>query len=159
MLAGALIIAHGAMGFLWIVAPMSQREVIAAGGSTSADTMHLVLSGATGFFVAAYVATDAVAFGWAFWLYSIATVGTALLFGVLSAQVDRIEAGDATPYYGFARACRHRRLASMDGGVGHHVNAPAGPHHIVIRAQLRRKAGTPLWGEHTPWRLPCESLS
>ena len=100
MLAGALIIAHGAMGFLWIVAPMSQREVIAAGGSTSADTMHLVLSGATGFFVAAYVATAAVAFGWAFRLYSLATVGTALLFGVLSAQVERIEAGEPTPYMG-----------------------------------------------------------
>jgi len=79
---------------------MSQREVIAAGGATSADTMHLVLSGATGLFVAAYVATAAVAFGWAFRLYSLATVGTALLFGVLSARVERIEAGEPTPYMG-----------------------------------------------------------
>lgn len=100
MLAGALIIAHGAMGFLWIFAPMSPREVIAAGRATNADTMHLVLSGATGLFVAAYVATAAVAFGWAFRLYSIATVGAALLFGVLSAQVEKIEAGEPTPYMG-----------------------------------------------------------
>jgi hypothetical protein len=99
-LAGALMIAHGAMGFLWMFAPMSQREVIAAGGATSADAMHLVLSGATGLFVTAYVATTALAFGWVFRFYSIATIATALLFGLLSAQVDRIEAGEPTPYMG-----------------------------------------------------------
>jgi hypothetical protein len=99
-LAGGLMIAHGAMGFLWMIAPMSQREVIAAGGATSADTMHLVLSGATGLFVTAYVATTAVAFGRIFRLYSIATIATALLFGFLSAQVDKIEAGEPTPYMG-----------------------------------------------------------
>ena len=99
-LAGALVIAHGAMGFLWMVAPMSQREVIAAGGATPADTVHLVLSAATGLFVTAYVAITAVAFGWTFRLYSTATIVVALLFGLLSAQVDRIEAGEPTPYMG-----------------------------------------------------------
>ncbi len=62
--------------------------------------MHLVLSAMTGLFVTAYVATTAVAFGWAFRLYSIVTLVTALLFGLLSAQVDRIEAGEPTPYMG-----------------------------------------------------------
>jgi hypothetical protein len=99
-MAGALVVAHGAMSLLWIFAPMSQREVIAAGGATSADTMHLVLSGATGFFVTAYVATTAFAFGWVFRVYSVATIATALVFGLLSAQIDRIEAGDPTPYMG-----------------------------------------------------------
>ena len=77
--------------------PMSQREVLAAGGATSADTMHLVLSAATGLFVAAYVATTAFAFGWVFRLYSVVTIATALVFGLLSAQVDKIEAGDPRP--------------------------------------------------------------
>jgi Protein of unknown function (DUF998) len=99
-IAGALVIAHGAMSFLWMFGPMSQREVIAAGGATSADTMHLVLSAATGFFVTAYVAATAFAYGWVFRLYSVATVATALVFGLLSAQVDQIEAGDPTPYMG-----------------------------------------------------------
>lgn len=98
--AGAIMIAHGAMGFLWMIAPMSQREVIAAGGATSADTRHLVLSGATGVLVTAHVATAALAFGWIFRVYSIATIATALLFGMLAAQVDKIEAGDPTPYMG-----------------------------------------------------------
>jgi hypothetical protein len=99
-IAGALVIAHGAMGFLWMFGPMSQREVIAAGGATSADTLHLILSAATGLFVTAYVATTAFAFGWIFRLYSFATIAAALLFGLLSAQVERIEAGQPTPYMG-----------------------------------------------------------
>ena len=99
-IAGALVIAHGAVSLLWMFGPMSQREVIAAGGGTSADTMHLVMSAATGVFVVAYVATTAFAFGWAFRLYSVVTITTALVFGLLSAQVDKIEAGDPTPYMG-----------------------------------------------------------
>lgn len=99
-IAGALVVAHGAMSVLWIFAPMSDRDVIAAGGATSADSMHLVLSAATGVFVAAYVATLAVGFGWWFRLYSVLTIATALVFGSLSAQVDRVEAGDPTPYMG-----------------------------------------------------------
>lgn len=98
--AGALMVVHGAMSSLWTFAPMSQREVIAAGGATSADTMHLILAAGTGIFVAAYVATFAIAFGWYFRLYSVLTLATALVFGRLSAQVSQIEAGDATPYMG-----------------------------------------------------------
>jgi hypothetical protein len=97
---GILVIAHGAMSFLWIFGPMSPRAVIAAGEATPADTLHLILSGATGLFVAGYVTTAAFAFGWAFRLHSAVTIATALVFGLLSAQVDRIEAGDPTPYMG-----------------------------------------------------------
>jgi hypothetical protein len=99
-IAGALVVAHGVMSVLWLFAPMSDRDVIAAGGATSADTMHLVLAAGTGLFVAAYVATFAVGFGWAFRLYSVLTLVTALVFGRLSAQVEQIEAGDPTPYMG-----------------------------------------------------------
>jgi hypothetical protein len=99
-IAGALVVAHGAMGFLWLFAPMSDRDVIAAGGATSADSMHLVLSAATGLFVAAYVATLAVGFGWLFRLYSVLTIATALVFGMLSGQVQLVEAGEPTPYMG-----------------------------------------------------------
>jgi hypothetical protein len=99
-IAGALVVGHGAMSFLWIFAPMSQREAIAAGGATSADTMHLILAAGTGLFVAAYVAIFAVAFGWLFRAYSALTLAAALVFGRLSAQVEHIEAGDPTPYMG-----------------------------------------------------------
>lgn len=98
--AGALVVGHGAMSILWLFAPMSQREVIAAGGATSADSMHLVLAAGTGLFVAAYVAIFAWGSGWHFRVYSVLTLVIALVFGRLSAQVDRIEAGDPTPSMG-----------------------------------------------------------
>jgi hypothetical protein len=99
-IAGALMVGHGMMTLLWVFAPMSRREVIAAGGATSADTMHLVLAAGTGIFVAAYVAVFAIGSGWSFRVYSVLTLVTALVFGRLSAQVDRLEAGDPTPYMG-----------------------------------------------------------
>jgi hypothetical protein len=99
-IAGALLVGHGFMSLLWVFAPMSSREVIAAGGATSADSMHLVLAAGTGLFVAAYVAVFAFAFGWAFRVYSVLTLAAALVFGRLSAQVDHLEAGEPTPYMG-----------------------------------------------------------
>jgi hypothetical protein len=74
--------------------------VIAAGGATSADTLHLILAAGTGLFVAASVAVFAMARGWYFRGYSALTLAVALVVGRLSAQVDRIEAGDPTPYMG-----------------------------------------------------------
>ena len=93
-IAGALILGQGAMSLLWILAPMSQREVIAAGGATSADTMHLILAAGTGLFVAAYVAICAIGSGCLFRVYSVLTLATALVCEGLSTQVDRTEAGD-----------------------------------------------------------------
>jgi hypothetical protein len=99
-IAGALVVAHGVMSLSWLLAPMSDRDVIAAGGATSADTMHLVLAAGTGLFVAAYVATFAIGSGWTIRLYSVLTLATALVLGRLSAQVGQVEAGDPTPYMG-----------------------------------------------------------
>ncbi|HET7481886.1 MAG TPA: DUF998 domain-containing protein [Actinomycetota bacterium] len=98
--AGILLSAHGAMSFLWVFAPMHQREVIAAGGATSADTMHLVLSAATGIFVVSSMIAAAIGMGAGFRIYSVLTIIATPLFGMLSAQTQAIEAGDPTPYMG-----------------------------------------------------------
>ncbi|TIC81298.1 DUF998 domain-containing protein [Nocardioides sp. GY 10113] len=98
--AGAIVTGHGVLSVLWAFGPMSRREVIAAGGATSADTLHLWLAGATGVLVLAEVVAAAFAFGWVFRAYSALTVAWAGTFGMLSAQVDRIEAGDPTPWMG-----------------------------------------------------------
>jgi hypothetical protein len=45
--AGVLILAYGALGVLWPLAPMHQRHVLAAGAGTVSDTLHLVLAGLT----------------------------------------------------------------------------------------------------------------
>lgn len=98
--AGALVVAQGVWSLLWIVAPMSQRDVLASGGGTPADTMHLVLSAATGLFVAAYVLATSIALGWVYRTYCALTILASFAFGMLSAQVDELTAGEPTPYMG-----------------------------------------------------------
>ena len=46
---GGLILTYASLGLLWPFAPMHQREVLAAGGGTLGDTMHVVLGGVTVF--------------------------------------------------------------------------------------------------------------
>ena len=44
---GGLVLAYASLGVLWPFATMHQREVLAAGGGTPSDTMHLVLGAVT----------------------------------------------------------------------------------------------------------------
>ena len=44
---GSLILAYGLLGVLWPLAPMHLRAVLAAGGGTWTDTLHLVLASVT----------------------------------------------------------------------------------------------------------------
>jgi hypothetical protein len=44
---GALIVAYGTLGVVWPFAPMHLREVIAAGGSTLSDALHIILANVT----------------------------------------------------------------------------------------------------------------
>jgi hypothetical protein len=99
---GALLVVHGAWMPLWLVGPMNQREVIAAGGGTWSDTMHLVLGGLSGLFILSELAFGAAGSGWWFRVYSILTavavvVFTAVLTGIASAD---LAAGKATPWLG-----------------------------------------------------------
>lgn len=45
--AGALVVAYGALGLAWPFAPMHLRDVLAAGGGTLSDTLHIALGAAT----------------------------------------------------------------------------------------------------------------
>jgi hypothetical protein len=100
--AGGLLAAHGAWMPLWLLAPMSQREVIAAGGGTSSDTMHIVLSGLTGLFVLAEIGFGAAAFGKRFRLYSILTATAVVVFAAVLTSISSadLEAGKSTPWLG-----------------------------------------------------------
>jgi hypothetical protein len=82
--AGALFVVFGGLGAIWPFASMHQREVLAAGGGTFADTLHLVLAGISVFtmFLAIWFAANS--FGKNFRDYSIATVVVLLAFGVLT---------------------------------------------------------------------------
>src|SRR4029453_10785803 len=70
-LAGGLLVAYGVIGLAW--PPMRLREVLAAGGGTLTDSMHIVFAMATVLLMLLAIGFGAAAFGKRFRLYSIAT--------------------------------------------------------------------------------------
>jgi Protein of unknown function (DUF998) len=100
-IAGGFLIAYGLLGLAWPFAAMHQRQVLAAGGETIADTAHLVLAAVTVTLMFAAMAFGAAAFGWWFRIYSIATIVILLVFGLLtSANASRVAANLPTPWAG-----------------------------------------------------------
>ena len=100
-IAGGLLFAYGLLGVAWPFAAMHQRQVLAAGGETVADTAHLILTGMTVALMFAAMAFGAAAFGMWFRIYSIATIVILLAFGALtSANASRVAANLPTPWAG-----------------------------------------------------------
>jgi hypothetical protein len=98
---GALIVAYGALGLVWPLAPMHVREVLAAGGSTWSDTLHLALGSVTVLLMLLAIAFGAAAFGTRFRLYSVASLVILVAFGALTfADAPRIGANLPTPWTG-----------------------------------------------------------
>jgi hypothetical protein len=98
---GGLILAYGSLGFLWPLAPMHLREVLAAGGGTVSDTMHLVLASVTVWLMLLAIVFSAAAFGRRFRLYSIASLVVLVAFGALTfVDAPRIGADLPTPWVG-----------------------------------------------------------
>ena len=98
---GGLILAYGALGFVWPFAPMHLREALAAGGGTLGDTMHLVLAGVTVALMLFAIAIGAAAFGTRFRFYSIASLVILVAFGALTfLDAPRIAADLPTPWIG-----------------------------------------------------------
>lgn len=97
--AGALIIAYSFIGLFW--PPMHQRDVVAAGGGTLTDTLHIVWSAAWVAFMLAAIAFAATALGRGFRLYSIATLVILVAFGVLTAvDAPKLSTNLPTPLIG-----------------------------------------------------------
>ena len=98
---GGLLVAYGSLGLLWPFAPMHQREVLAAGGGTLSDTMHLVLATATVLLMFVAMGVAASAFGKRFRVYSIASVAVLVAFGALTFwDAPRVQANLPTPWIG-----------------------------------------------------------
>jgi hypothetical protein len=99
--AGYLLVAYGALGALWPFAPMHTREVLAAGGGTASDTLHIALGVVTEILYLLALGFAAAAFGKKFRLYSIATFVVLLVFGVLTfLDAPGIPANQPTPLLG-----------------------------------------------------------
>jgi hypothetical protein len=98
---GGLILAYASLGLLWPVAAMHQREVLAAGGGTLSDTLHVLLGAVTVFLMFLAIGFGASAFGKPFRLYSIATIVVLLTFGALTFfEAPRLQANQPTPWIG-----------------------------------------------------------
>src|SRR5579864_1261098 len=76
---GGLFVANGLIGLGWL--PMHKRVVLAAGGATLTDTMHIVWSVVTVTLMMFEMGFAAAAFGGRFRRYSIATIVVLFMFG------------------------------------------------------------------------------
>ncbi len=96
-----LLIVFGLIGFLWPFGPMHQREVLAAGGGTFSDTLHLIISAIDSVLFLLMIGVGSFAFGKRFRLYSIVTIIVLLVFGVrMSMDVPKVGANEPTPWLG-----------------------------------------------------------
>lgn len=97
---GGLIIALGLFNLVpW--PPMHQREVLAAGGATLTDTLHIVWSTIAVLLMLSAMAFGAAAFGRRFRFYSIATIVSLLWFGALTGvETPELQANLPTPWIG-----------------------------------------------------------
>jgi len=100
-----VLIIDGLLSFGW--PPMHQRPVLAAGGGTLTDTMHIVWSVATVALMMLAIGFGTAAFGKKFRLYSLATLGILLSFGTLTAMnASTVQANLPTPWLGvWERIC------------------------------------------------------
>jgi len=98
---GGLLVAFGVIGFAWPFASMHQREVLAAGGGTLADTLHIILGMVQVLNMLVAIGFGATAFGKRFRIYSIGTIVLLLVFGALTGlDGPRIQANLPTPLVG-----------------------------------------------------------
>ncbi len=96
-----LLVAFGMLGCAWPFASMHQPEVLAAGGGTLSDTLHIILGMVTVLFMLLAIGFGATTFGKRFSVYSIATILILLVFGAATGlDCPRIAANQPTPYVG-----------------------------------------------------------
>ncbi len=96
---GALIFINGVLGLFW--PPMHQREVLAAGGGTITDTLHIAFSFATVFLFMLSIGFGAAALGKRFRIYSFITMIILVVFGILTGvNAPAMEANLPTPLIG-----------------------------------------------------------
>ena len=98
-IAGMLLMIYVIVGVFW--PPMHQREVLAAGGGSMTDTLHIVFTLITVPLMLVVIGFAAAAFGKLFRVYSILTILIQMVFGVLTGiAAPQMEADLPTPWMG-----------------------------------------------------------
>jgi hypothetical protein len=99
--AGLLIVVYGALGVVWPFAPMHLREVLAAGGASPSDTLHVAFAVATVLLYLLALGCAAAALGKAFRRYSLATFVAVFAFAIPTfREAPRVGANQPTPFIG-----------------------------------------------------------
>jgi hypothetical protein len=97
--AGMAIFAAAVVGIFW--PPMHLREVLAAGGGSLTDQLHIVWTAINGLLTLLAIGFAAAAFGRRFRVYSIATMVVILAAGaVTSMDAPQLQANLPTPWMG-----------------------------------------------------------
>ena len=98
-IAGAAIFIAGVFGLFW--PPMHLREVLAAGGGTLTDTLHIAWTAGNAVLTLTAMGFAATAFGRSFRIYSIATMAILIVAGAAtSMDAARLQANLPTPWMG-----------------------------------------------------------
>jgi hypothetical protein len=79
---GALLFAAGVFGFFW--PPMHLREVLAEGGKTLTDTLHIVWTAVNGLLLMIAMGFAATSLGTRFRFYSIGSIAALLVTGAIT---------------------------------------------------------------------------
>ncbi|MBK7752238.1 MAG: DUF998 domain-containing protein [Flavobacteriales bacterium] len=100
-IAGGFLVAYGITGLAWPLFPMHLREVLAAGGGTWSDTMHIIFTSFTVLLMMLAMGFGAAALGKAFRIYTILTMVLLATFGALtSEEAPALDVNGPTPWIG-----------------------------------------------------------
>jgi hypothetical protein len=98
---GILVALYGSLGLVWPFAPMHQREVLAAGGGTMSDTLHVLLAAVTVTLMLAAMVVGIGAAGARFRVYSVVSLAILAVFALLTFRdAPRLSANLPTPWIG-----------------------------------------------------------
>ena len=99
---GVLLVVQGIVALLWLAFPMTSRADMTSGAPAAAnDVGHLVMTAVTIVLILSEIGISALAFGWRFRLYAIASAVTVVVFGALTAaQASKLPSGGPTPWMG-----------------------------------------------------------
>jgi hypothetical protein len=97
--AGGAIVVAAVIGIFW--PPMHLREVLAAGGGTLSDRLHIVWTGINAVLTMLAILFASTAFGRGFRVYSMATLGIVLGAGIVTSfDAPLLQANLPTPWMG-----------------------------------------------------------
>ena len=114
---GVLLVVQGIVALLWLAFPMTSRADITSGAPAAAnDVGHLVMTAVTIVLILSEIGISALAFGWRFRLYAVASTVIVVVFGALTA----VQASDTGGRWAHAldgplRADQHRAVVAVDG--------------------------------------------